>query len=280
MNPEPSKKDRRQVAREAARSARQAELKAQKRKRRRTIAIVTVIAVLVLAGLGVAIYSTVRANQQDQAEVVTPPGVAAETPYLTIGEGETEIHVYTDFMCPYCGQFSAANGSELAQMATNDDITMLYSPRSMLDPMSTSQDYSSRSAAAATAVWVESPEMFLEYEALLYQNQPAEGSAGLSDAQLVELAEQVGASAETAQAIEDHTYIPWIQQVVEPAAASETQGTPALFIEGEEFTGDMYAPGVAASAVAEAAGIITPAPPTTEPTAPPTTEPTAEPTAG
>lgn len=278
MNEQPSKKDRRQAAREAAREAREAELKAQRRKKRITISVVAVVVAALLAGIAVAIVAQVRANQQDQAAVVTPPGLSEEATALTIGEGETQVHLYQDYMCPYCGQFAAANSDQLAQMAMNDEITLKVSPRSMLDMMSTSQDYSSRSAAAATAVWAESPEMFLEYDSLLYQNQPAEGSAGLSDAKLVEFAQQVGASEETIQAIEDHTYVPWIQQVVEPAAASETQGTPALFINGEEFTGDMYAPGVAAQAVADAAGVVTPSAPAT--TAPATSEPTASPTTG
>jgi protein-disulfide isomerase len=271
VNQEPSKKDRRHAAREAARAAREAELKAQKRKRRTTIAIVTVVAVLALAGIGYAIFATVRANQQDRAAVVTPPGIAEGTPYLAVGEGETVVDLYVDFMCPFCGQFAAGNSEQIAQMATNDDITLHYYPRSMLDPMSTSQDYSSRSAAASTAVWAESPEMFLEYEQLLFQNQPAEGSAGLSDAELVALAEAVGASAETTAAIEAHTYVPWIQQVVEPHASSATQGTPSLWIDGEEFAGDLYAPGVAAQAIADAAGVVSPRAPA---------EPTAAPTAG
>ena len=63
-----------------------------------------------------------------------------------------------------------------------------------LDRASTT-NYSSRALDAAAAVVDTAPGSFQAFHDLLYANQPEEGSAGLTDAQLLDYAVQAGAAA-------------------------------------------------------------------------------------
>ena len=182
------------------------------------------------------------------ADVVPPPGVAADQPYLqasTSDEGPV-VDVYVDFLCPHCRTFRDVQGDDLIQMALDRQITLRMHPRAMLDDVSDPVGYSGRAAHAAVCAYAENPEKWFPAEITLFENQP--GPEGLTDAELVDL---VGTAAEidisTCQA--EGTYGAWIQQVVEPHARQTTPGTPTVIIDGETFSGDLTRAGSVKAAV-------------------------------
>ena len=183
--------------------------------------------------------------------LVLPPGVAEDQPYLEVGTSEDGpvVDVYVDFLCPHCATFHDAQGEDLARMAQDGEITLRMHPRPMLDASSSPAGYSGRAANAAVCAYAEDPAQWYAAESALFEEQP--DAAGLSDEELAGLVSDA-TGLDVADCVAEGTYLPWIEEVVEPEALSRTQGTPAVFIDGEEFTGDITAPGALEEAVAAA----------------------------
>ena len=109
------------------------------------------------------------------------------------------VTVYEDFMCPFCGQFEAATRAKLQAGIDAGKVQVQYHVLNFLDA-APPPSYSTRAAnALAVVLDTSGPEVAKKFHDLLYENQPAEGSAGLSDAQLVDYAVQAGATRPTSR---------------------------------------------------------------------------------
>lgn len=180
--------------------------------------------------------------------LTAPPGVDAEQPYLELSSSDDgpTVDVHLDFLCPHCAVFDSAQGEDLERLAADEEITLRVRPRPMLDGSSMPEGYSGRAANAAVCVYAEDPAQWFPAETALFENQP--GTEGLSDEELsTVIADATG--LDVSSCITEGIYLPWIQDVVEPAALAESQGTPAVFIDDEQFTGDLSAPGTLAEAL-------------------------------
>ena len=253
--PSQSAQERREAQREALRTQRQAELKRQRTVRTIVIAAVTVVALVLVAAAGLFIYR----QAQPAGPVATPEGVAEDQPYLPIGapedSGKPVLEIHLDFMCPVCGQFEEINGADLQQIVENEEATVHLVPRRFLDPQSTTGDFSTRSANALACVYDESPENALTFQQLLFANQPAEGSAGLTDEKLWGYAQEAGASEEVQECMSSGTYEPWVKKVADPHGEETGGGTPYVEIDGETFVSDQWSkPGKMREAVLAAGG--------------------------
>lgn len=181
-------------------------------------------------------------------ELVAPPGVAEDQPYLEISSSTDGpvVDVHLDFLCPHCKTFEETQGEDLAQMAEAGEITLRVHPRPMLDASSTPAGYSGRAANAAVCAYAEDPAQWLPAQEALFANQP--GTSGLPDEELVAIVDEAtGLDISECQAA--GTYQLWLQEVVEPDAQETTSGTPTVLIDGEEFSGDLASPGTVKDAV-------------------------------
>lgn len=247
-----SASDRRAAQREEIRRQRMAELRRQRRIRTIVIAAITVVALLILAGIGYAIYRNSRPAQQEAT--VAPQGVSGSYYSLGAASGKPVVDMYLDYMCPYCGQFHQANGSDLDSLVKNQQITLHLHTRTFLDANSSTGDYSTRAANAAACVVDEKPDALLDFTDLLFTHQPKEGSAGLTNAQLTTYAKQAGASDAVSSCISSKKHAGWLHDVVEKEAkTTDKQGTPLITINGTKYD-DWATPGTLAPAVAKAAG--------------------------
>lgn len=188
---------------------------------------VSAAVVVVLIGIGVAVWWA--------GSIASAPGVApkadiinSETGAISFGSGDDEIDTYVDFMCPICGQFEDAYGEQLQTAAANDEITLNIHPVSILNRYSTTGDFSSRAAGAMYCVAEEAPEAALDYFNLIFANQPAENTAGLSDAEMTAFAEQAGAGA-AADCIADGTYTKFAD---DQTKSQNITGTPTVEVNG------------------------------------------------
>ncbi|MBT2475020.1 DsbA family protein [Microbacterium sp. ISL-103] len=190
------------------------------------------VSAAVVVVLAVLAFVVVSLNNQATAPGPTPGGaiINQDTGAITIGKGDTTVDTYIDFICPVCGQFEDAYGEQLQTAAANDEITLNIHPIAILDFQSTT-DYSSRAAAAMYCVAENDPDAAVPFMNLLFENQPAEGSAGLDDAQLTTYAEQAGATT-SADCIADGEYIKF---PVAQAAEHEIRGTPTVEINGDRI---------------------------------------------
>lgn len=191
------------------------------------ISAAVVVVLVALAGLVVFL------NNQASAPGVAPQSaiINEDNGAVTFGTGADEVDTFVDFMCPACNAFEQQYGMQLQEAAANNDITLNIHPISILDRFSQNTEYSTRAAGAAYCVAAEAPDSFLDFFNLLFENQPAENSTGLSDDELAALADQAGAAA-AAECIADGTFMDFIGDQTD---AHEIQGTPTIEINGERL---------------------------------------------
>lgn len=188
---------------------------------------VSAAVVVVLIGLGALVWFM---NNQATAPGAAPQSaiVNEETGAISFGNGEDEIDTFVDFMCPICGTFEDQYGEQLQTAAANDEITLNIHPVSILNRLSTTGEFSSLAASSMYCVAENAPDATLDYFNLMFANQPAENSAGLSADEMSALAEQAGAGA-AADCIADGTYKKFVDSQTK---SQEISGTPTIEVNG------------------------------------------------
>ncbi|OAN42033.1 DsbA family protein [Mycolicibacterium iranicum] len=164
-------------------------------------------------------------------EVPVPRGATEDRTGIAVGTGLVDIDVYIDFQCPFCKQFELASADALDELLGRQTVRLVRHPMNFLDSASTTH-YSTRAAAAAAAA--SDARRFHEYARALFEYQPPEGGAGLTDDQLIALGRTVGITDPAfAQAVIRGRYRPWPRFVTEQALARGIGGTPSVFIQGK-----------------------------------------------
>ena len=183
------------------------------------------------------------APEEPAAEVAPPPGVSAKQPYLELSTSDDGpvVDVYIDFFCPPCTTFYQVNGDDLTAAALSSEITLRVHPRPMLDHTSEPQGYSGRAANASVCAFAEKPEWWFPAAIALFEHQPE--TAGLSDQELIDLLTEAEIGGDVSGCITHATYLPWLEQVVEPEALEAVPGAPAVLIDGELFEDGLYTEG-------------------------------------
>jgi protein-disulfide isomerase len=148
-----------------------------------------------------------------------------------------KVIVYEDFMCPYCGQFEAAGRGAFAKDIAHGRVQFQYHILNFLDRSSTT-DYSTRAANAFAVVMNESGSAVAKrFHDLLFENQPKEGSAGLSDGQLLDLAVRAGADRSAVKpGIDALAFKGWLGNVSDQASKAGVTGTPTVVVDGRTVT--------------------------------------------
>jgi protein-disulfide isomerase len=173
------------------------------------------------------------------ADVPAPLETKPATVTVPGGEAEAgkpvKVIAYIDFICPVCKQFETAYGESLTNLRNEGKISVEYRALGFLDRQSTT-NYSSRAANAAACVVNSSPEKYAEFFNLLFERQPAEGGAGISDNDLKKMATEIGA-ANIDSCIDSKQFRPWVKVATQEAAAIGVTGTPTVFIDGKQWDG-------------------------------------------
>jgi protein-disulfide isomerase len=273
------KTDRREEARSRAIRLKAAQEQAARRQRTLTI-VLTTVGILVVGSVVAFILMNQPEPAPDLSSVEDPlgsvsaPATANEAGGIPVGAdgvaGGTAaspetvvVAVYSDYMCPICGLFEAVNGPVLKELREAGDVVVEYRPVSILDRTSQGTQYSTRAAAAAALVADRAPDAFVTFNDLLFANQPAEGTAGLSDVRLAELATEAGAPEAVASSIVDGSHMSgedsfanWVAAATEQATRDFAPqfGTPTILIDGEKLEVDWRIEGALATAVEEARG--------------------------
>jgi protein-disulfide isomerase len=301
-DPRPTKAVRREEARlKAAQMRKEQERKA---KRNRILAISgLVVAVLALVAVAFTIVNQNKANQAANSDVVyggdTPNVVAPALADVTapapandkggipvsgdggddvgvVGDGDVTLTVYFDFMCPICGQFEEINGDDIATLLADGGTTVEYHPISFLDSKSAGTNYSTRAANAAAIVADKAPAQFAKFVTAMYKDQPAEGSAGRTDAEIKKIATDLGVPEEVAatftttvdgtfttktddvEATKNGTWrimSPWVAAATNQMSTDIGKiSTPTVLIDGKDFGGAWQTPGALLEAVKAAQG--------------------------
>ncbi|SDH30106.1 DsbA family protein [Agrococcus jejuensis] len=258
-----TKNERRTQAREAAKAQQQKRQRDERLKRGLTIGGILVGAVAIVAIVTLVIVNAIRPpgpgpeNMASDGIVVGQGYVAETTPALAADEAPVatderddvvQIVIYQDYLCPYCGLFETTNGETIDQLISDGVATVEYHPVSFLDRLSLGEEYSTRAANAAACVAEASPDSFYAWNTLMYENQPGENTEGLTDDELIGLAEQAGVDTNAAftECVESVQFESWVERAtqdaqLEPGPSGEDgvqiTGTPTVLVNGEQYRG-------------------------------------------
>ena len=206
-----------------------------RKERRRRNLVVTGSAVVVLA-LIVVIATLVQSSRDTTgATGVAPSGVVGR---YAVPAGSpsapVKVTVYEDFICPFCGQFEAASRTTLQKDIEQGKVQFQYHVLNFLD-RSSSTRYSTRAAnALAVVLDKDGPAVAKQFHDLLFENQPQENSAGLTNDRLVQLAVQAGAnSSDVKKGIDGLEFQQWVKNVTDQASRSGVNATPTVRINGK-----------------------------------------------
>lgn len=268
----PSKNARREHAREVARKRQEEERKRRLRNRILLqggigLAIAAIVVVIILVITSMNSGSTTRVSSDagpknmitdgiqfqgvdGKVEPVATAGVGASaTPSpvaTTNSDGAAKVVTYIDWACPVCKQFEASYSKDILSRVASGKATLEIHPVSILDRNYQNSRYASRAANAAACVANYDPDNFLSVQTEFYDNQPAEGSSGLSDTQIKKLVRDGGVSdASVASCIDDEQFGGWVtaetnrvladKSLVNPAQGGF--GTPTVFVNGTLWSG-------------------------------------------
>ena len=275
-----SKNQRRAAARERARRLREQHRKKDRRNRvllqgglilatLGIIAIVTLVIVnsirppgpgpLNMASDGIRIGTGYAAEQTE----AVPAGEDPVEPVVDPGSEVITIQVWLDYQCPLCGDFEKTNAAQIETLIEQGAATLELHPVAVNDSASLGEKFSTRSANAAACVAQYSPNTFYAFNALMFDNEPEEQSAGLTDAELVGIAEKAGVAEQSKveKCINDQKFSEWVTAATERAADEpdllDENGEfdpPAVFVNGERYSGDPDDGTAFAQFIAEADG--------------------------
>ena len=159
------------------------------------IIVIVVLVVAVLVGGGV-----LYLRSSSSGAAVTPTYTAtASGAVVTAGTGKPTIDAYEDFLCPNCEIFEKTYGNEIVSALNEGKLTVRFHSIAILDSRTNPAGYSTRAANAALCAVPAG--IYPAYHQKLFASQPSEGSAGLTDDQLVQFGTELGAKGDFASCV-------------------------------------------------------------------------------
>lgn len=194
----------------------------------------TIIALVAVVGIGIA---TVVWNSAERAPAASPAAASVnqETGSITIGEGPNVIEEWVDFMYPYCGSFYESSGETVSEAVASGEARLELHPIAILDSASMGTQYSTRAASSVYCVAETAPDAVYPYVDLLFEERPREGTEGLTNEELVALAERAGAT-DVSECITAGTYADFVQEKTEETPVipgNSGISTPTVRVNGD-----------------------------------------------
>jgi protein-disulfide isomerase len=194
-----------------------------KRSNPSLLIVIVVVVVAVLVG-GIVLYMR---NASSSATVAPTYTATAAGAVVTAGTGKASIDVYEDFLCPNCEVFEKTYGNEIVSALNEGKLTVRYHSIAILDSRSNPAGYSTRAANAALCAVPAG--VYPTYHQKLFASQPSEGSAGLTDTQLVQFGADLGAKGDFAGCVTSAKNAAAVTAETKKAVADPALQTNGLF---------------------------------------------------
>jgi protein-disulfide isomerase len=201
--------------------------------------VAVVLALAAAAGVDIAMKKLLHHHQAATAAAAVAGPAAYHNGYLRLGNpnGKVVIQITEDFACPACGSFEAASGPTIAKLIGDGAVAVEYRPIALIDRNYSGQTtYSARSAGAAACVADADVTKWLAFHTALFHAQPSEGTAGPTDQQLAQSAQQAGVTAPSAAGcITSGQYLQFANATTD-TALTQIQGTPTILVNGTQLS--------------------------------------------
>lgn len=195
----------------------------------------------VIVGKNDAVVTPAQATSSDTAtsSASADPSASATTAPSSTASADAasdvaEIVIYQDYICPACKAFESQMSKDLKDLRDSGKATVEYRFVTFLDDRSSGTNYSSRAANTAACVINQNPDKFYALNTALYEQQPAEGSTGLPNTKLLEIAQSVGVTG-IDDCVKNGTYRGWTANANKVALDIPLTGTPTVLINGEKW---------------------------------------------
>ena len=198
-----------------------------------------IVAVVIVAFFATVFVVLNRPWSSTPAVAATYP-VAVDGVVVTAGRptAPVAVDVYEDFLCPYCERFETRYGDALTTALNEGRVKVDYHALNILDARTDPPGYST--LAANAALCAVPAGIWPAFHARLFAEQPAEGSAGLTAAQLSAIGTSLGAGPTFTQCVEANGNAAAITAATEAAAANPALqtdgqfGTPTIAVDGRK----------------------------------------------
>ena len=235
-----SRNERRRRQEAAARKPSVARVPGSGRKDNRVKVGILVAVVIVVVFATIFVVLNRPWGSSTQATAASYP-VAVDGVVVTAGQASAPvtIDVYEDFLCPFCERFETRNADDLTAAMNEGKVKVNYHALNILDARTTPPGYST--LAANAALCAVPAGIWPAFHARLFTDQPAEGSAGLTAAQLTDIGTQLGAGPSFGACVEANAQAPAIRAATEAAVADpglQTDGqfgTPTVAVGGRKI---------------------------------------------
>jgi protein-disulfide isomerase len=198
--------------------------------------LVLIVALISIVGMGV---QAQRANL-NLSTTATNATVANGVPYGN-ATAPVVVDLYEDFSCTECAAFEQLAGTELSTLVTAGKIKIRFRPMAYLD--GDANGYSSKAANAAICASDVSADAYAAYHSVLFgkdsankEVQPASGSSGLTDDQLITYGTQAQITASTfTTCVQADTHKDLVQAITDKASDDGIRSTPAVLVDGSRI---------------------------------------------
>jgi protein-disulfide isomerase len=230
-----SRSDKRRKQQDAQRRPAGAGIRVSQKQGGNRTSIILVAVVLVFA---VVVALAVWLARGSGGDVTASYSVTASDAVVTAGNGPVTIDVYEDYLCPHCERFEERYGDELTNALNAGQITVRYHQIAILDRYTNPPGYSTRAANAALCA-VEAG-IYPAYHKKLFDEQPAEGGAGLTNEELIAFGTDLGAPADFAECVNTSAHTRAVAAETEAASSDPTLqtngqfGTPTVAVGGKK----------------------------------------------
>ena len=163
-----------------------------------------------------------------------PPGVQTAEEASKNGQ-PVRVTIFQDYNCVHCAEFEKKYGEEIQKLVEDGTITLEIRNLTFLDKASPTA-YSARNAAAAYSVANQvSTSNFLNYQREIFTHQ---GSGDMNNQQIADIASKYGASI--GSDMNDGKWRPFVDVVNAESAKNGIQGTPTVFVDGDQYTSNDF----------------------------------------
>ncbi|GAA4616895.1 thioredoxin domain-containing protein [Actinoallomurus liliacearum] len=230
-----SKAARQRSARERLAEERKRQAQKQQRMRALTIAI-SALAIVALAVI-VTVYVVNKKDKNTYTGAIAPATRLADGGVLMGKPGikAPKLEMFEDFQCPICHEMESTSGNTVKKLAAEGKVNVVYYPFWLFQQRE--EPIRGNSQRAANAALCAPADKWVQYHDMIYKNQPAEGSNGFSNKDLIGWAKKLGFDTPTfEQCVKGLQKQSQLEAVTKYAEQTRNvTGTPTVYLNGQSL---------------------------------------------